>query len=289
MSGYPIRGEVATITSVTASTDLAQLLTTALRETQLSFNESSGEFDVSALDGTSVGMEYIPGLGEATLDFTGRWPRAAPRMGNKGLVSGFAYVEFPIAWTLEVDFGEEEITAMAATAPTYKSFMPKGRYNWRGTYTCLQTSGTAPALVQTAGATAASITLMLSEEGTNDHKFTGSAFVIGNRRTITPDGRQAIEFSFRGTGTLTEVLGDGGVVTRILTETGAAGAGTAVSQSEWDTTANGVADVEMVLTLASGRTLTSKGFRKSVQITCKVDEPIDVSGTVRLTDTITAA
>jgi len=285
---FPITGAAATITSVTSS-DLSQLLITALRQTQVTVNITASQEDVTALGGSATGVEYLIGLQEGTLSFTGRYPRTSPDIGNGGLVTGLAAsMAWMKAWTLNIDFGEEDITSFNATPVTAKRFMPGGIYNWGGSFTCVHLESAAASLPDAVNALAGtSCQFKLAEDGANDPQLSGNVLLTGQNSTITPGGQQLLEYSYVGTGTLSEI--GGSTLPRLLT-TGSAGATVAIARPTWDSSgSNGVPDISLVLTRATSRTVTANGFLSSLSLSYAPGSPIDVSGTVRFSDGITVA
>lgn len=283
MAGRPLTGAAATITSVTSSTDLNRLLTTALKNASITINQDAEEFDVSELSGSGSGAEYIVGLASGTFDFEGTFPKSAPRVGNSGLVTyASGYAEFVNSWRLQCEYGETDITAFAASAVTARTFMPSGVYNWSGSYTAHAVSGNAITTVTAANTAAASATFKITEDGAADPALSGNILATAVRQTIRKPDIQVCEYTFRGSGDVTETKGSTLPGLRVAS-TGAWGI------PDWDTDGDGVADVQVVITTASSRTITAYAFLRSISIEVAIGQPIRVSGTVRFNGTITRA
>lgn len=283
MSGYPLVGTPATLTSVSGSADLAQLLITALKNYEFTVFEDSENFDVTELSGSTLGVERIQGLSSGTFDFVGFFPKSAPKIGNSGLVTyASGYVEFCSAWTLRAEFGEIDITAFNATAPTARTFMPNGVFDWSGTYTAIAVSGNAIGRPTAANTAAAAATFKLTDDAAADPSLAGNILIQSVRQTIQKAQKQALEYSWVGSGTLTETKGTNFPGLRVA-------ATNAWGIPVWDANSDGTADVEVVLTTASGRTITAFAFLRSIELSCEIGQPVRVSGSVRFNGTVARA
>ncbi len=115
---FPITGSTATVTSVTAGTDV-KFLFDVLKINEVAINTEADEFDISELSGSGAAVERLSGLRSGTMTFSGFYPKAAPKIGNTGLLTYNAQtVGFVQDWTMDIDFGEIDITSFNATAPT---------------------------------------------------------------------------------------------------------------------------------------------------------------------------
>lgn len=283
MAGRPLTGAAATITSVTSSTDLNRLLMTALKNTTITLSEDAEEFEVSELSGSGSGAEYIVGLASGSFDFEGVYPKSAPRIGNSGLVTyASGYAEFVNSWRLQCEYGETDITAFTGSAVLGRTFMPNGVYNWSGSYTAHAVSGNAISSVTAANTAAASATFKITEDGGSDPTLSGNILATAVRQTIRKPDLQVCEYTFRGSGDITETKGSSLPALRVAS-TGA------WTVPDWDTDADGDSDVEVVLTTASGRTITAYAFLRSISVEVAIGQPIRVSGSVRFNGTITRA
>lgn len=294
--GYPITGRGAKITCATSSTDLNHIFGTAdtsgsVRVISFTPSLESGEHDITGFRASGVtSASFIAGLRSGTIDFEALYPNSTsaaaattPRLGNSGLVTfGSGYVYLVDSWSLDVDFGEEDITGMDGTAIGARSYMPGGVVSWRGSWSGRFDSATAPTDPSAVNSAGAAATFKLTEDGANDASFTGSIIVPrGPRVDVAPRSQVKVSYDFMGTGDLTAVAGS------TLPCIFPAGV---VDSSDWDTSGtDGAADVQVVATFASGRTLTSYAFLRSVRVQCNIGEPIRVSGSLRLTGAWTVA
>jgi hypothetical protein len=286
---YIITGSTATLSSVTSATDLNRLLVTALKIQEVTFQIENESFDITELSGSGAGVERMMGLQSGTMSFTGHFPKTAPRTGNSGLVtwgSSNGYAQYVQDWKLDVDFGEIEITAFNATAPTAKRYMPNGIYQWSGSYTAhaVNDNTTVAYRVPSAlHATAATATFKITEDGASDPAFSGSAFVTQISNPIRKPEKQALAYTFQGTGSLTETVGST-LPPLVRATTGAIGT------PDWDTDGDGVPDVAVVFNTFVGATThayNAKAFLKSLSIEVSPGQPIRVSGSLRLNDATT--
>ena len=286
---YIITGSTSTLASVTSATDLNRLLVTALKIQEVTYAIENESFDITELSGSGAGVERMMGLQSGTMSFSGHYPKTAPRTGNSGLVSwgsSLGYAQYVQDWKLDIDFGEIEITAFNATAPTAKRYMPSGVYEWTGSYTAHAVNDNTTAtyrLPSALHASAATMTLKVTEDGASDPAFSGSAFVTQISNPIRKPEKQAIAYTFNGTGSLTETVG-ATLPPLIRATTGTIGA------PDWDTNADGVPDVQVVFNTFVGGTThayTSAAYLKSLSIEVSPGQPIKVSGQLRLNDAIT--
>lgn len=278
---YGITGATATITSITSGTDVYQLCTQALKQTQFRVSQTADEFDITELSGSGGGAEFVAGLAHGMMDFEGHYPKSSPVMGNSGLVTySDGYVQRVSEWKIDVDFGEIPITWMTGSAVLAKKFMPMGVYSWNGSYVAQQVDSTAISGPSAAGYAGGSATFKITEDST-DPALSGSIIVTGVSQTIRKADLIGAEYTFRGSGAITETKGSTLPGLR-RTSTGAWGT------PDWDTDDNGTP--EMVFTLGgSSKTITSTVFLKSMSIECKIGEPVKVTGTIRFSGSVVRA
>lgn len=283
---FPVNGATATISSVTASTDL-KYLTDVLKISEMTFNVDSDEFDISELSGSGAAAEYLSGLRSATMDFAGFWPKAAPRIGNVGLFTLSGYDTFITDYRLDVDFGEQEITAFAATAPTTKAYMPNGLFSWGGSFNAHAIDDAAVGLTTDAASVGASATFILSNEST-DSKLAGNIIVTRLGHAIRKADKQVLAYSFRGSGALTETVGTTYDALRL--DPGAStGTATAWPAPSFSYAADTPSIVFNTYVGGATRSYTATGFLKSVSIECNVGQPIRVSGQIRVSKVFSRA
>lgn len=283
--GFPVTGATATVTSVTASTDVKYLFD-VLKISDVTFNIDSDEFDISELSGSGAATERLAGLRTGTIDFSGYWPKSAPKIGNVGLVTMSGYATYVTDYKLDVDFGEIDITSFNATAPTVRTFMPSGLFAWSGSFNGHAISDTAVSLTTAASSTGAAATFVLSKEATHDSKLSGNVLITRVGHSIRKADKQVLAYTFNGSGALTETAGDTYDPLRLAPAT-SAGTATAWGAPSWDTNGDGTPDVSLVFkTYEAGdpdREYTAGAFLKSMSIECAVGAPIKVSGSLRIT------
>lgn len=276
--GAPTRGALAKFNSVTSATDLNNLLVTAIKNLTMKYRESGQNAEVSG-DGETV-TKYVAGLHESSLDFEGVYPKASPRWGNAGLVTfASGYVQYCDGWTMDFDFGEDDITSFAASAPTSKVFMPSDRPIVTGTFSVRAVTDTAlspPSALNGIGASAA---FKICEDGT-DPAFTGLIIVDGEDGSFGGRNQQRVTYNYRFSDTVTSVAGS--TLPAILP------AGT-VDPSDWDLDGDGVPDVTTVWQSAASRTYSAAGYLKSLSIAVSMGDVIKVSGTIRNSGPVTRA
>lgn len=283
--GAPLTGELCKITSVTPASagtyDIEHLFETALRETTATYNQESDQEDVS---GKGDGYQtFSQGLYTASLEFEGRWPRTAPRFGASGaLTLGSSSAYLVEGWTLDIDYGAEEITALTGAAIAGRSYRPSGFPQISGSFTCRAESSAALSPPSALHATAENLTLKLTEDGAADPSFTITAGALlgklrwqaGQRGLIKPT------YDFKISGQLTSVAGSN--IANILP------AGV-IDAADWDSNADGTPDMTVLFQTAASRTYSAAGFLRSLRIECVVNQVIKVSGTVQLCGTVTTA
>jgi len=278
--GTILTGELGAVVSATAGSDLEQLLVTALRDTTLSYKE-----DATIEDTSGKGDGYMTravGLRSGTLNFEGLYPRSSPRFGASGLftLTGTTFTQVE-SYTLDIDWGEEEITGMASAGVTSRSYMPLGYPEFKASIVCRADSASALPSTTALHGSAANIAFKLTEDGT-DPAFTGSAVGLIASKGVQSGQRGAIKptYDVMLTGQLTSVAGS--TLPALLP------AGT-VDRSDWDTNSDGSADVQLVWKVATGRTYTSYAFLRSLRVVVAVNQLIRVSGVIRLTGDIATA
>jgi len=285
MAGYPIQGGKGTITSVTSSTanNLHNLLILASRQTTLNWSFASDVEPITSLDGSVTAIENLTGLRSGSFTFEGLYPRASPRNGNSGLVTFAAgFVEFCDQFTLNIEFGEQDITPYDGTAIGWKRFMPNDIIEWSGTFTPRATSGTATALPTAIDGVGTAATFKLTEDAAADPAFSGNIVVTGETFTVAHNQQVRPAYTFMGSGTLTETVGTN--LAGILRAT----TGT-VSASAWDLDSDGVPDITVLGQTFTNRTYSGTAFLKSFALTHNIGQPIRLSGEVRYAGVVTTA
>lgn len=278
--GTRLTGAAAKFVSVTGSTDLDQVFT-ALRDVSLTFKETGDQEDTS---GKGDGYRTMAqGLSSATLEFQGLYPRAAPRYGASGLITIAGTTFYSVeSYTLNFDFGEEDITGMDGTAKTARDFMPLGFPEISGSLVGRADSATALGSVSATHAAGANVVFKLTEDGAADPSFTGSAvgLIGGHGWTTTARGVIKPTYDFVVSGQLTSVAGS--TLAALLP------AGT-VDASDWDLNSDGSADVSLVVQTAGSRTYTGNAFLRRLTVEVGVGQLIRVNGEIRYTGAVSKA
>lgn len=278
---YPITGSHAKITCGSGNTDLYQLFNTAIRDTTATINLEGTSLESTAFDQSGVAMsEFTSGLRAGTVDFTGLYPKTAPKLGISGSVTdGPGYVTRPLRWSLDIEYGEEEITSQTGAAGTFRRFMPGGVGSWKGQYTCLAIDSVTVGLPTTSNSQGTTATFKMLED-TTDPAFTGPIIITGQSQPITHKGRQEVTFTFQGSGNLSHVKGTN---LPSLLYTGTQN----VARPFWD---DGTASTQdLTVQYFTGRTYAGKAFWRSLRIESAPNELIKVSGSLRWDGDITAS
>jgi hypothetical protein len=279
---YPITGELGKVNSVTASTDLAQLFVTAAKTLTISYNMEGSNEDISGHGDTVT--KYISGIRSWGFDFTAKYPQTAPKTGNTGLVTytngSVQYVE---SYSIDLDFGEEDITTFAASGPTWRAFRPSGRVKGSFTYTTRAPNDTAATLPATPNATGDAIVFKLCEDGAADPTIGGTGIT------------RSLGTSFGGSGLV--LWNYAGVFSDSITETKGTNFPNLLSTSSphvigvpnWGDGTTGPDTVSIVTQSFTSRTYTGYGYLRTLRIACAVGGSLDISGSVKGQGALTLA
>lgn len=283
--GYPITGSSATVVSVSSATDLKYLFD-VLKISEVSISTEADEFDISELSGSGSAVERLSGLRSGTMTFSGFYPKAAPKMGNTGLVtynaSAVAWVQ---DWSMEVDFGETEITSFATTGPTVKQFIPNGIFTWGGSFNAHALNDTAVTLPASLGSTGTAAIFQLFKGATFSHTLSGSILLKSLGHSVRKAEKQVLAYSYSGSGALTETQGDTYDPLRVDPASSAPGTATAWGIPSYDLSASPMTPSVVVKTYEAGATdreYTFSAFLKSLSINVSVGNPIAISGSLRI-------
>jgi hypothetical protein len=283
---YPLTSETGNLTtggSVTTG-DLYYLLGTSLRMTTdlATLNVNANEVDITQATTSGVNMmEKLNGLRDATVDFSGIWPRTPTGSAMSALVSfASGYTFFVNAFTIDITWPEIDITSFTGTASTgYRTWMPGGTGSWSGSYTCKADAAT-PLSMPSIGAAAAS-TFKFYEDGTNDPTLSGNIGTPKLSQKIKIGDYSEATYSFSGSGNLQQKSGDA--------LPGLLYAGTAltnITKPSWDLNSDGVADNTCVLNVSSTRYYTFPAFWTKLSLSWKPDDVVRVNGTLRVAGAI---
>jgi hypothetical protein len=281
---YPLTSELGNLTCTAGSGDLLYLFGTAIRvgSDVATLTIESNEYDATTPTGSAVSMRTMnAGLRSGTVAFTGIYPRASNPLGLSSKIEyAGGYVQYVNGFTLNMSFPEIDITSATNSASSYRRWMPGGTGTWGGTYTCKADNATALSMPTVGAASAATFTL--AEGGVTDPTLTGDITTPRLVQTVKIGAESVAVYSFSGSGALTQAAGTS--VPGIFAASGA------ITKPSWDLTGtDGVPDNTCVLTVASGRTYTFPAFWTNLSLTWQMDQPVQVSGTLRIADTVTVA
>lgn len=283
--GYPITGSTATVVSVSAATDVKYLFD-VLKISEVGVNLEADEFDISELSGSGSAVERLSGLRSGTMSFSGFYPKSAPKMGNTGLVTyGGGALAWVQDWSMDVDFGEIEITSFAATGPTVKQYIPNGIFTWGGSFNAHALNDTAVTLPTTVGSTGSEAIFQLFKGSTNNHTLKGNVLLKSLGHSVRKADKQVLAYSYSGSGALTETQGDTYDPLRVDPASSAPGTETAWGIPSYDLSASPMTPSIVVKTYEAGgtdRSYTFSAFLKSLSISVSPGNPIAINGTLRI-------
>lgn len=289
MSGYPLEGIEGTITSITAATDLATILhptTGAIVPHTITINEQ-----VDALDITSQGDSgkiFRAGLTSGTAQIVANYPFVQRQIGATGLIT-LAGTQLALvrSWDLTVSTNVRDISSTTQADLTSKYFAPSRSVTWNANAECMVESGTAVRSLTKCTPTVAlssypAAIFKIVEEGASDPTLTGTCMIQqrGHAIPISGSDNQIVNLALQGTGLLTASSG---------TTTAAVFPAGSVDTPDWDTTGDGVADVTLLVTAASGRTYSFCCFWNRVNIRSSMAGLIQVTVDLQITGLITIA
>jgi len=280
---YPLTSELGNLTCTAASGDLLYHFGTAIRvgSDVATLTIESNEYDATTPTGSAVSMRTMnAGLRQGTVAYTGLYPRAANPLGLSSLITyASGYVQYVNAFTINMQFPEIDITSATGAAGSYRRWMPGGTGTWGGTYTCKADNATALTM-PTVGA-ASSATFKLAEDGASDPSLAGNITTPRLTQTVKIGAESVAVYSFSGSGALTQSAGT--ALPGIFAASGA------ITKPSWDLDGDGVPDNTCLLTVASGRTYTFPAFWTNLSLTWQMDQPVQVSGTLRIAGDVTVA
>lgn len=116
--------------------------------------------------------------------------------GQKGLVtwSGANYDVNVFNWSVSITQGGLDVTAMNATPPVSKTFIPSGAYEWSGSFEAYLDGTTLITVPEDPQAQ----TILLRLTGTVD--IGGAAFVTSVEAAASMGEAQKVTYNFQGTG-----------------------------------------------------------------------------------------
>lgn len=279
---YPLTSELANLTCTSGAGDLHYLFGTAIRVTSnvASFNLESNEYDATSPTGSAVNMKTMnSGLRTGTLSFEGLYPRAANPLGITALISqGGTPIPYVREISLTLTWPEVQITSGGSSTPTWRRWMPGGTGSWAGTFTRLAANDVPPTLPTTGTATAT--VFKMAEDGASDPQLSGAITMPRYQQTVKIGGESALVYSFSGSGDLTQAAGS--ALPGLFAASGVIGKPT------WDADDDGIPDNTCRLLVASGRYYDFPSFWTSITLKWVMDQPVQVTGTLRVADAVTA-
>jgi hypothetical protein len=281
--GYQLSSQEGTLRyEGAAGTDLEQVLSTACRVISATLNSNADSADASALQ--SASSAFMQGLVNHTIDFEALYPTSAPRYGNQGFVTFSAgYVPFVRSFNIEIDFGELDITSRTSsdgTALDARRYRPAHRPIITGSFSTLVDSAALPTALTAANTAAGAAVFKFAEGGAADPSFTGTIRTISRTGpTIGPSGEQIVEYGFQFSGDVASVAGTTGTPAILP-------AASNIGGTDWDAAGGAVGEAVEFETV-SGATYQGTGFLRTLRIEVPSDGPIRVTGTIRLSGTLT--
>ena len=275
--GYQLSSQEGALSILaTNGTDMDVALVDACRLISATLNINADSGDATALGSAST--SFMQGLSNYTVDFEALYPTSAPRYGNQGFVTfASGYVPFIRSFSIEVDFGELDITSRAAadtTALGARIYRPAHRPIVTGTFSTLVDSAATPTALTAANTAAGAAVFKFAEGGAADPSFTGDIRTISRSGpTVGPSGEQIVEYGFQFSGQVLSVAGTTGTPAILP-------AGT-IDGADWDASASGLGLSFEFNPLSSTTTYQCTGFLRTLRIEVPSDGPIRVTGTIR--------
>ncbi len=289
MAGYPLEGIEGTVTSITAASDLVTILhptTGAIIPHTITINQSVPALNITS-QGDTGGMVNRAGLSSGTAQIVGHYPFVQRQIGATGLItlagSTLALVR---SWDLTVVSNVRNISNTDQSDKTCEYFCPSKTVSWSANAECLVESGT---VVRSLTSSATALTsypafvAKIVEEGT-DPTLTGVCMIQQRGHAIPIGGsdNQIVNLALTGTGPL---IPSSGTTTAAVFPANVTG----IPQPSWDLNGDGVADVTLVVTAATGRTYSSACFWNRVNIRSSMAGLISVTVDLQLTGPLTVA
>lgn len=247
-----LTGITGSVTSWAGSAFNGSLLTGS-RPAQFTLNMTGEDIDTTAFADSGI-QTHIKGLSSWAGQFTAQL--AEPAIGNLGLVTFSAgYTTNLNAWSIQAN--QQSVGPVTAFAGTEHAYIP-GTIDWGGTFSGFIDGTTALTAVGNSSEPA-SATFKFAEKGATDNTLSGSIFTTALNATVQPTAANAVSYSFRGSGALTQSSPSAG--TPIFT----AGALPLTAATS------------LVLTCSTGRTMTGSAFWTSISINCAVAQAVTVT------------
>lgn len=288
--GYQLDGLQGTVTSWGNGSDTGTDWHYSLVNTLISPMKATISCKPPRVDTTSIDSGGYPtsrnGLLSLTVNIEGYWQKSTPQMGAQGLVTfsgGYVYSGSTPAnimlhvdeWDLGLDWDVIDITeqiATSGTAPTWIKTRPSYRGKGTGSVKGSIDSANAIDLPDTYATVPAAMKLYLNQNATiaNSEFFSFNARHGGlNLDVPFGGGVQKYSMDFEASGAITagsNTTNPGGNIIPMTTGSGpyTVAIGHPTYEATPDTTA--VCDKTMVITLASGRTVSGLAWIKSLKV-----------------------
>lgn len=170
-----------------------------------SLNVQGGTFTTT---GSSTGGVVVATNGTLPYSWGGSITCRAPKTPASGYSGSVAWSSGNYAtnvreWTLEASCGEKDVTAFDGSGILAKAFLPL-LWSWRGTFAGYIDGTTALALPTAPGATLATLTLKLLDNGVGtDDTLVGTAATENLTGNVGTETGGEFSYGFTGSGTLT--------------------------------------------------------------------------------------
>jgi hypothetical protein len=281
---YPLTSETGNLTTdaTVVTGDLYYLMNTALRMTTdlATLNVNANEVDITQATTSGVNMfSKLNGLRDATVDFSGIWPRTSPGSAMSANVTfGTGYVQYVNAFSIDINWPEVDITSFTSVASTgWRTYMPGGVGMWSGSWTCKADNATALSMPSVGAAAAA--TFKFYEDGT-DPSLQGTIGTPKLSQKVKVGDYSEVTYSFSGSGDLAQNAGS--------TLPGLTAATGNITKPTWNIGGTSSPDNLCVLSVTSSRKYTFPAFWTKLSLSWKPDDVVRVSGTLRVAGAITA-
>lgn len=277
-AGYQVTSAEASITSA-QSTELAFVLATGGLPHKFDFTFSADQIDMTAQGDTN--RRNRNGLLTGSGTITTYFPKSSRKIGASGNVTFASGEVFHVnEWNLSGDWGAQDITQMTGSNVLWRAFRPGYLGKFNGSFSGYVDSANAAVLPVDWTGSAAAATFKLTEEGGTDNELTCNilATELALGVDVGQDSLQSKRYSF--------------VVDNALTVVGASNflpAG-AMPMPQWYSSTPGIPDRNLVITLASGRTITcAAAYMSGFDVACKIGDLIEVTYKVQIAGAVTMA
>lgn len=275
--GYQLEGIEFALSTVTAATDLADMLhptTGSVSPYSWTINAEAPEIDITGQGSTA--KDFRTGLGTWSATGQAYFPRATKHLGNNGDItwSDSTDIKWINGYNLNIESQVLDIDSQDQADKNFQYKRPSKLVSFSGDIDAFYDSAAVailPKNTSTAISAYPTATFKLTEDGAADPTLAGAVILRTlSQNAVQNSTLQQLKYGFRGTGVLTATSGSGGVLAIF-----AAGA---VNQPDWDTTGDGNPDVAVtLLSKSGGLTFTGFCFWRRVSIACAINDAIRVT------------